>query len=112
MLLQVKTLSGYIYGLDVEESDTIYNVMVKIEDMGGPEIEKQKIIWAGKYLDPHKTCEFYNINDDDTVHLVIKENKEKLVKIINKDTQEQWDMTIDLEKDLEDIYYLKSRKKF
>ena len=74
MLLQVKTYAGYIYLFDVNESDTIYNIMLKIEDMGGPEIEKQKIIWAGKYLEPQKTCKYYNIQDDDTIYLAIKKN--------------------------------------
>ena len=103
MRIQVKTMTGYIYTLDVEDHDTIYNIMLKIEDMGGPEIDKQKIIWKGKQLDPFKTCEFYSVYEDDTLHMVLKPNRERTLNIINRETQQQWQMTVNLDHDFDDV---------
>eukprot|EP00928_Gymnodinium_smaydae_P030946 TRINITY_DN22869_c0_g1_i1.p1 TRINITY_DN22869_c0_g1~~TRINITY_DN22869_c0_g1_i1.p1 ORF type:complete len:944 (+),score=202.04 TRINITY_DN22869_c0_g1_i1:27-2834(+) len=72
MRIVVKTLAGKIIDLDVEAADTVESVKQKIQNQEAIHPEQQRLIFTGKQLEDFRTLADYKIQDQSTIHLVLR----------------------------------------
>jgi len=74
MQLFINTVIGKIIIVEVEPSDSIQIIKIKIQEKEGIEITNQRLIFAGRQLADEKTVQDYKIQTDSTIHLVLRLN--------------------------------------
>ena len=72
MQVFVKTLTGKTISVDVEPDESVESLKAKIQEKEGVPPDQQRIIFGGKQLDGLKSLSDYDIDDDSTVHLVLR----------------------------------------
>lgn len=71
MQIFVKTPTGKNIALDVEPTDLVESIKAKIEEKESFPPNEQCLIFEGKQLEEGRTLSDYNIQNDETIHLVL-----------------------------------------
>lgn len=73
MQIFVKNILGKTFALQVEPSESIENLKAKIREKEGFSIEEQRLYFNGTQLEEAKKLSDYNIGDEFTVLLWLRE---------------------------------------
>ena len=70
MQLIAKFLTGKHITLNVDSSDTIEDLKVKIYDNEGLPVSEQRIVYLGRLTEDGRTLADYDITDEKTVYVI------------------------------------------
>ena len=77
----IKTFQSKVIAISAKELDTIGDIKSKIQEKSGISKYNQRLIIFAKELLDHKTIKDYQIRNNGTIHLVLKENKNECILI-------------------------------
>ena len=72
MQVFVKSMSGKTLSVDVEPDESIESLKAKIREKEGIAPDQQRVVFEGKQLDSTKSISDYGIEEDSTLHLVLR----------------------------------------
>lgn len=71
MIIFIKTFTGNTIVIEVENTDTIYQLKEKIKGKEDHPIDKQRLIFGGKLMDDKLTVETYQLHKEGSPYLKI-----------------------------------------
>jgi len=71
-LVHVKTLTGRDINVPVDLSDTVEALKDTINDQEGIPIDQQRLIFEGNQIEDERTLQYYRIQNESTLHLVLR----------------------------------------
>lgn len=72
MKIFIALVSGRSITMEVDPEDTVANVKAKIQEREGVPPEHQRLLHGGNQLDDDFTLDFYQIQNNATLHLVMR----------------------------------------
>ena len=79
IIIFVKTLTGKILALNVEPSDTIKNVKLKIQGKLSVPSSQQHLIFRRQELKDHQTLDEYKVTEKSSVHLRLQDELDRIL---------------------------------
>ena len=79
IIIFVKTLTGKILALNVEPSDTIKNVKLKIQGKLSIPSSQQHLIFRRQELKDHQTLDEYKVTEKSSVHLRLQDDLDRIL---------------------------------
>ncbi|KAL0207119.1 hypothetical protein P9112_012830 [Eukaryota sp. TZLM1-RC] len=70
--LKVKTLTGKIIPIDLQELDTVESLKYKIQEREGIPPDQQRLIFAGRQLQEDQLLSSCGVQNNSTIHLVLR----------------------------------------
>ena len=74
MQIYIKTIRRKTLTIDIESSDTIFNLKTKIQEKEGFPANVQKLIFNGKLLEDKKTFDDYDIKKESYLYLIFSQS--------------------------------------
>ena len=71
-VISVITLLGKSHRIDYDPKESVHDVMLKIQDYTNYSPDQQRLIYAGKSMDPKKLMGDYNIKPFANIHLIAR----------------------------------------
>jgi hypothetical protein len=66
----IHTFDKNRYIINIDESDLVMVILVKLKDLINIDIENSKLVYSGILLNPNNTIGSYGIKNNENIHLI------------------------------------------